>query len=179
MERQGVHLRVRYGLAGRVLYLIRLGFDAQSGGDTRITYQVDNSLKGTQRLAARVPGKTMHQRIAPIPVGTRLRGRPVTTPTLIERHRHRRILLNNRGLEFQMASHRESRTQKPKDGDLIYVSVLGGSYISGPLFHQKPAFSQQITAGIGPLHSRTDLVRQRQFHDGMGRIRALAGPVTE
>ena len=47
MERQGVHLRLRCDLTGRVVSLIKFGFDPKPGLGSRAAYQVDNGLKAT------------------------------------------------------------------------------------------------------------------------------------
>ena len=67
----------------------------------------------------RQSGRIRHQRIASIPDGTRFRGRPYTTPALIEKRLDRRVLLNDRRFELKIASHRGIRTQSLKDGNVI------------------------------------------------------------
>ena len=48
MERQGVHLRLRYCLTDRVLSLVKFGFDPKAGDRSRTADQVDNGFKCTQ-----------------------------------------------------------------------------------------------------------------------------------
>ena len=45
MERQGVHLRLRYCLTGRVLSLVKFGFDPEAGDRSRTADQVDSGLQ--------------------------------------------------------------------------------------------------------------------------------------
>ena len=52
MERQGVHLRLRCCLTGRVLSLVKFGLDPEAGGRSCTADQVDNGLKCTQWLAS-------------------------------------------------------------------------------------------------------------------------------
>ena len=85
MERQRLHLRVRYGLAGRVLSRIQFGLDAQAGGGARTAYQVDNGLKGTQRLAAPVLRDVTEQAVlnlVPLAGARPTAARPALTPAI-------------------------------------------------------------------------------------------------
>ena len=52
MERQGVHLRLRCCLTGRVLSLVKFSLDPEAGGRSCTADQVDNGLKCTQWLAS-------------------------------------------------------------------------------------------------------------------------------
>ena len=68
---------------------------------------------------ARQSRRVRNQSIASISDGTRFRGRPDTTPTLIEKRLDRRVLLNDCRFEFNIASHRRSKTQHPSDERII------------------------------------------------------------
>ena len=76
---------------------------------------------------ARQSRRVRNQSIASISDGTRFRGRPDTTPALIEKPLDRSVLLNDGRFEFNIASHRGSRTQNPSVENIIYASVLSGT----------------------------------------------------
>ena len=66
---------------------------------------------------ARQSRRVRNQSIASISDGTRFRGRPDTTPALIEKRLDRRVLLNDCRFEFDIASHRggvEHKTHQMK-----------------------------------------------------------------
>ena len=52
MKRQGIHLSIRLHHSGRILSLVKLGFDPKSCIGSRIAYQIDNGLKCPQWLAS-------------------------------------------------------------------------------------------------------------------------------
>ena len=52
MQRQGLHLGVRWHHACRVRALVELGLDPKPRSRSRIADQVNNRLKGPQRLAS-------------------------------------------------------------------------------------------------------------------------------
>ena len=68
---------------------------------------------------ARQSRRVRNQSIASISNGTRFRGRPDTTPALIEKRFDCGVLLNDCRFEFNIASHRGSRTQNPSDENVI------------------------------------------------------------
>ena len=124
------------------------------------------------------PCRIRHQRIAAISDGARLRGRPDTTPALIEKRLDRCVLLNDRRFEFIVASHSNSETQITRDGNVIFDTFLArhsrnqryivfyrffslssvgqerprGAQASGPRAHPRP-----LRRGRGPLRPRTPL----------------------
>ena len=62
---------------------------------------------------ARQSRRVRNQSIASISDGTRFRGRPDTTPALIEKRLDCSVLLNVCRFEFNIASHRRSKTKHP------------------------------------------------------------------
>ena len=73
---------------------------------------------------ARQPRRIRHQSISSIPNGARLRSRPYPTTALVEKPFHRRVLLNDRRFQLEIASHGLSRTQYALDGNIIPVTLL-------------------------------------------------------
>ena len=63
MERQGLHLRFRYGLPGRIFSLVKFGFDPKAGGRSRTADQVDNGLKCTRQLQKISTGESVQPEI--------------------------------------------------------------------------------------------------------------------
>ena len=53
---------------------------------------------------------------------TRFRGRPCTTPALIETRADRRVLLDDRRFELKTALHPDVETQQPVDGTIICIT---------------------------------------------------------
>ena len=56
--------------------------------------------------------------------GARFRSRPYPTTAFIEKRFDRSVLLNDRRFEFNIASHRISKTQNLKHGNLISAILL-------------------------------------------------------
>ena len=101
MERQRLHLCFRCNHPSRIRSLVELGFDPKPCGRSRLAYQVDNGLKGTQRLASPilrevtkqavlnlVPLARAGRKMADVEAQTRLVSDQNCSVTIRKRYRH-------------------------------------------------------------------------------------------
>ena len=97
----------------------------------RRRFAADNLPASLADRLARQTGGRRHQRVAAIADGHGLRRRPPSATALVQHGCHRDVFRNDGGLQLHVPLHAASMSEKPRDSNLILVTVLSTPQAQG------------------------------------------------